>query len=280
MPDLAANVERHYASDDLGARILAALDGAGMDMGNLTPQHLAPMDQLHSGGWALTEELAATLDLGPPVHVLDIGCGIGGPARYLAHIFGCRVTGLELVESFCRAATMLTAWTGLDERVDFRHGNALEMPFPDADFDVAWSQNVAMNIEDKQALYAEIHRVLRPGGHLAFAEAALGRAGEVIYPVPWAREPAISFLVSPDEMRAELEAAGFRIVEWKDETASLVVQRDKARAQAKSQPQQGKAALGAHIVFGADINERVTNAMKNIDQERTVHIRALAERTG
>ena len=280
MPDPATEVERHYTSDDLGARILAALDGAGMDMGTLTPEDLAPMDQLHSGGWALTEELAGTLDLGPRVHVLDIGCGIGGPARYLAHTFGCRVTGLELVESFCRAATMLTAWTGLDEHVDFRHGSALEMPFPDAGFDVAWSQNVAMNIEDKQALYAELHRVLRPGGHLAFAEVALGPAGEVIYPVPWAREPAISFLVPPDEMRAELEAAGLRIVEWEDQTASLVAQRDKARAQAKSQPERGKAALGAHIVFGADISERVMNSMKNIDQGRIVHIRALAERAG
>ena len=279
MPDPATEVERHYTIADLGARILAALDGAGMDMGNLTPQDLAAMDQLHSGGWAMTEELAGTLDLGPGVHVLDIGCGIGGPARYLAHTFGCRVTGLELVESFCRAATMLTAWTGLDERVDFHHGNALEMPFPDAGFDVAWSQNVAMNIEDKRALYAEAHRVLRPGGHLAFAEVALGPAGEVIYPVPWAREPAISFLVPPDEMRAGLEAAGFRIVEWEDETASLVAQRDTARAQAKPQPEQGKAALGAHIVFGADIGERVANGMKNIDQGRTVHIRALAERT-
>jgi len=280
MPDPATEVERHYASDDLGARILAALDGAGIDMGNLTPEDLAPMDQLHSGGWALTEELAATLDLGPRVHVLDIGCGIGGPARYLAHTFGCRVTGLELVESFCRAATMLAAWTGLDERVEFRHGSALEMPFPDASFDVAWSQNVAMNIEDKQALYAELHRVLRPGGHLAFAEVALGPAGEVIYPVPWAREPAISFLVPPDEMRAELEAAGFRIVEWKDENASLAAQRDKARAQAKSRPERGKAALGAHIVFGADIGERVVNAMKNMDEGRIVHIRALARREG
>ena len=154
------------------------------------------------------------------------------------------------------------------------------MPFPDAGFDVAWSQNVTMNIEDKQALYGEQHRVLRPGGHLAFAEVALGPVGEVIYPVPWARDPAISFLVPPDEMRAGLEAAGFRIVEWEDETASLVAQRDKARAQAKSQPERGGAALGAHIVFGADIGERVTNAMKNMDEGRIVHIRALAERAG
>ena len=280
MADPATEVERHYMSDDLGARILAALDGAGIDMGNLTPEDLAPMDQLHSGGWALTEALAGTLDLGPRMHVLDIGCGIGGPARYLAHTFGCRVTGLDLLEPFCRAATMLTAWTGLDERVDFRHGSALEMPFPDAGFDVAWSQNVTMNIEDKQALYGEQHRVLRPGGHLAFAEVALGPVGEVIYPVPWARDPAISFLVPPDEMRAGLEAAGFRIVEWGDETASLVAQRDTARAQAKSRPEPGKAALGAHIVFGADIGERVANSMKNMDEGRTLHIRALAERAG
>ena len=107
-----------------------------------------------------------------------------------------------------------------------------------------------------------------------------GPSGEVIYPVPWARGPAISFLVPPDEMRAELEAAGFRIVEWKDETASLVAQRDKARAQAKPRPERGKAALGANIVLGADIGERVTNAMKNMDEGRTVHIRALAERVG
>ncbi len=211
-------VENHYTSHDLGEVILNALRGMGKDVEQLTPDDLAPVDEFHGGQRPATIRLAELLGLTGTERVLDVGSGLGGPSRFLAWRYGVHVSGVDLTAEFVEVARMLTRRTGLDGMVDYRQGDALDLPFADASFDVVWSQNAAMNIADRDRLYREMQRVLKPGGRLALQEVAAGPGGAPHFPVQWAREPSISFLYSAAETRAKLEAAGFRVVTWQDTT--------------------------------------------------------------
>jgi ubiquinone/menaquinone biosynthesis C-methylase UbiE len=153
--------------------------------------------------------------------VLDLGCGIGGPARYLAATFGCKVTGVDLSPGFIDAATYLTARCGLSDRVTFQVGDGLHLPFEDAAFDTVFLQHVGMNVEDRTALYAEVRRILTVGGRLATYDLVL-RDGDVVYPVPWARDASTSFLLSEGDTRTALEQAGFKAVLWRDDTQTAL----------------------------------------------------------
>ena len=153
-------VETHYGRSDLGEAILAALKAAGKDLDHLTPDDLAPIDEFHGGQRPATIRLAELVGFTGTERVLDVGSGLGGPSRYLAWHYGCRVSGVDLTAEFVRIAEMLTRLTRLTDKADFRHGNALELPFEDMSFDVVWSQNAAMNIADRDRLYREMRRVL------------------------------------------------------------------------------------------------------------------------
>jgi len=146
-------VERHYTQSNLERAIFEALEAAGKDPNQLTLPDLAPIDEFHIRGREATEELASEIWLDSEKHVLDVGCGLGGPSRRLASQFGCRVTGLDLTEEYCRVAEVLSKRLGLDQLVSYIQGNALEMPFDDATFDVVWTQHASMNIPDKVGLY-------------------------------------------------------------------------------------------------------------------------------
>jgi sarcosine/dimethylglycine N-methyltransferase len=213
-------VEKHYASGRITARILAALRNVNGPNVPITPETLAPIDHFHGKGVVATEELAALLQPKASDHVLDIGCGIGGPARWIAAKYGCHVTGVDLTAEFCEAARELNGLCGLADRVQILHGSALALPVPDAAFDRAYSQAALMNIADKRRVFREALRVLRPGGLLALSLAGAGSAGKPYYPLPWAITTAISFLATPDEIRGDLLAAGFQIVALRDTSAS------------------------------------------------------------
>lgn len=205
-----ASLETHYSARDIEARILAALRAAGLDPDRrLTPEELGPLDHFHTGGYPASLRLLEVSKIKAGDRVLDIGAGLAGPARMLAASPGCRVDCIDLSPDYCAGAALLNRLTGLDDRIEVHRGSALDLPFPDNSFDAVWMQNVGMNIADKKTLYAEVHRVLKPGGGFAFQEMAAGNAAVTYFPLPWATDAADHSLVSIEEMHALLGRAGF-----------------------------------------------------------------------
>jgi len=268
-------IQTHYTRPDLGNAILEALERAGKDTDRLTLEDLAPIDEFHIRGRVATLELARAAGLDAAKRVLDVGSGVGGTSRCLAKEFGCRVTGIDLTEEYCRAAELLTAKIGLADLVDYRQGDATDLPFDDASFDIVWTEHAAMNIPDKARLYREMHRVLKPGGTLAIYDVLAGPSGPVVFPVPWARTPDASFLVGPDELRELLEAAGFTVADWSDTT-------DAARAWfvslAEKIRKEGLPQLGFHVLLGTDFQAMAQNQRRNLEEGRIVLAQVIARK--
>ncbi len=268
-------VEEHYTHRDLAAAIFEALAAAGKNVNNLTLQDLAPVDEFHVRGQEATAELARAARLDATMHVLDVGSGVGGPSRYLAAEFGCRVTGLDLTEEYCRTAQVLADRIGLSDRILYRQGNALNMPFDAESFEVAWTQHTAMNIEDKSSMYSEMWRVVKRGGLIAIYDILAGDSGPVHFPVPWAREPSISFLATPDELHDLLEEVGFEILRWRDTTD---LGREWFRAMRRRIQEEGAAPLGFHVLLGPDFQTMTQNMIRNLDENRIALIEVLARK--
>lgn len=265
----------HYTRGDLDEKIIAALRAAGKDSDALDAEDLAPIDQFHIRGRPATLDLARRASITSGMRVLDVGGGLGGPARTLASEFGCTVEVLDITEEYCRAGEMLTARTGLADVVSFRHGSALDMPYPNASFDVVWTQHSSMNIADKERLYQEIRRVLRPGGRLAMHEILSSPTSPILFPVPWAREPRISFLRPPEETRALLEDTGFEELSWIDESASAT---EWFQDRLATPPSEGPPPLGLHLLLGSDFGEMFHNQVRNLQERRISIVQAVFER--
>lgn len=268
-------VEAHYSRHDLEAAILSALECDGIDCDLLKPEDLAPIDQFHIGGRKATLELLHQLNLDQNSQVLDVGSGLGGAARCIAQEFACQVTGIDLSGDYCRAASKFTHRFGLDSRVRYLCTDAIDMPFASGSFDLVWTQHAAMNISDKATLYAEIFRVLRPGGTLVIYDILQGRETPIRFPVPWARDPGHSHLVSPSLLKHLLETTGFEILSWQDETAKGLswLQRGSTHASRPGVPQ-----LGLHLLMGPDFKLMVQNQLRNLEENRTALIAAIVER--
>jgi len=208
-------------------------------------------------------------------YILDIGSGLGGPSRYLAANYGCRVIGIDITEEYCRVASILAARMGLEDRVEYRRGDARELLFPDGTFDGAWTQHVSMNIAQKKELYEGIRRVLKIGGRFALHDVVQRTPGAILFPVPWARTPEISHLQSSEAMRKTIVDAGFALVLWNDVTEGALRFLDAmvTRSRIAETPR-----LGLHLVLGSGFPEMVRNFRRNLDDERCGVVQAVFQR--
>ena len=259
-----AAVVGHYGSHDPVERILRALAAAGHDISNPTVKMINLADQLHGGGLDATETQAALAGIAEHMRVLDVGCGIGGGARYLAYTFGCRVEAIDLTPQFVAAAARLNALCGLADKITVREGSVTELPYDDRSFDQVWSQNVTMNVADKPCMFAEVFRVVKPGGRFSFSHVAQGSNGAPYYPLPWASEASYSFLGTPEEILQGLRAAGF----------TQVVSHAEVSGPGRRPP----GDVGAAVVMGADMPQRQANAARSTKEGRLVPMLVLADR--
>ena len=277
---IEASVQGHYANADLLDRLIAALAAMGEDPDNPSPAAVARLDQMHVRGAAATKELHDLLDIEPDHSVLDVGCGIGGPARALAKRIGCPVTGLDLTPDFCAVARELNFLLGLEDLVEIVEGSALDMPFEDECFDCVVTQHAAMNIEDKTTLYDEVMRVLEPGGRFGLYDIMAGPGGDVRYPTPGASAPSFSFLETPDQVRARIEASGLRLVSWEDVTPKALawMADQKAEREARAARGEKEPPSGAALLMGKDAPEKLRNMALNLHEARIVTVMAVFEK--
>ncbi len=270
MTDVLDGVRDHYRATGLTERLKTALAALGPEEQLLTPRQLAALDHFHTRGLAATAELGRLAGITAEMSVLDVGAGIGGPARFLAETHGCRVMGVDLSEPFVEAARYLTGRTGQSGRVSFEAASALELPFDDARFDVVLLQHVAMNITERARLYREIRRVLRRGGRFASFDVVLD-GGDPHYPVPWARTPETSFLLTASATRAVIEAAGFTTLKWQDDTEPAKAWISELRASGPP------PAPNLGVLLGPDFAELAANLGRNLMEGRLGILTAVFE---
>jgi ubiquinone/menaquinone biosynthesis C-methylase UbiE len=268
--DILDDVKSHYGSAGLTERLRTTLAVLGPENQRLTPAQLAGLDQFHTRGLAATVELAEMTGIAPTMTVLDVGSGLGGPARFLAAARGCAVVGVDLSEPFVEAARYLTERTGQEAQVSFRAGSALDLPFGEETFEAVLLQHVAMNIADRARLYGEIRRVLKPGGRFATFD-IVSSGPEPHYPLPWAPSPTTSVLLTAEATRAAVEKAGFRVLAWRDDTEAGKAWLAELRSAGPPPPPN----LGA--VMGPDILQAIQNLGRSLIEGRLGVLSAVFE---
>jgi SAM-dependent methyltransferase len=267
--DVSRAVTQHYTRGNLAEGIFDALRQAGKRPDQLQPDDLAALDQFHIGGQAATLALAELAGIQEGWSVLDVGGGIGGPARTLAKAMRCQVTVLELTEEFVEVGALLSERMDLAGKVHFRHGSGTDMPFPDGKFDAVWTQHSTMNISHKDRLYQEAHRVLRKNGRLALHEVVTGHVQPVEYPTPWAESPATSFLLSATELRQLIRGSGFAELAWQDTTEQSLEWFGRIAAAAVV------PGLSLQLVLTPEARR---NALRNLQEQRVEIVQAAFRR--
>lgn len=257
------SVAQHYTHGSLERAILDALTASGKDLDDLSSADLAPVDEFHIGGRRATADLAEQLGLRRGMHLLDIGCGLGGASRYFAHDHGCRVTGIDVTAEYVLVAAALARRVGLGGLVSYENGSALSLPFAPGAFDGAYMLHVGMNIVDKPALFAEVRRVLKPKGVFGIYDVMRESDGELSYPVPWASSAETSFVATAAAYRRLIAAAGFEVVRERSRREFAIEFFRQMRAQAT---QGGPPPLGLHILMGASAPEKVANMIGNLER--------------
>ncbi|MDP6788692.1 MAG: methyltransferase domain-containing protein [Rhodospirillales bacterium] len=255
----------YYGGGGLADAIADSLRSAGKDLDELKAADLATVDEFHIRGRKATLELAGRMMLSRDSRVLDIGSGLGGPARTVAEEYGCHVTGLDLTQAFCDAAATLSDWVELGERVAFQQGDATDLPFADNHFDAAMTIHAAMNIAAKDKVYEQARRVLKPAGVFAAYDVLQGEGGDVLYPAPWARDPAISHLATPEEMQSLLADAGFKILEIRDSTEES---QSWFEAMTARMAKSGPPPVTFQVFLGGEFPEMARNLVRNLTERR------------
>lgn len=276
MPD-STTIADHWGTGDVYARILDAMQAAGIDPGTVTVEQLAPVDHFHARGFPATQDLADALPFQPGQHILDIGSGIGGPARYLAQRFDCRINGIDITAPFVDAANRLNELTGLGGSVRFTLGDGQNLPWPDATFDGGYTQHVTMNVPDRDTFFAEAFRVLTPGAFFALTEHGLGDVGDPHHPLPWSSDGSGAYLMRPADTVAALERVGFTAIEVTDTGDKYLAAYNRAIELGE----KGQLpAFGTHILIGEQAPLIVRNAARNIAEGRTHPVQITCRKPG
>lgn len=274
---MAQDVSQQWGEGDVLNRILDALEASGITAANASVEALAPLDHFHARGFHATRELADVLPVKAGDRLVDIGCGVGGPARYFAHRFGCRVDGIDITEPFVVAANHLSELTGLRDRVTVRLGDGHSLPYPDETFDGGYSQHVTMNVADRDRFFGEAFRVLRPGAFFALTEHGLGSGGPPYHPVPWSNDGSHEHLMQPAETVERLRKAGFDGIAVTETGEKYLAGYQNVIALAE----KGELPpLGVHILLGAAAAAKTRNAARNIEEGRTVPVQVICRKPG
>ena len=267
LEEIERSVSDHYGWSGLKETIEAEIRRNGIEPQQVTVAQLAPVDNYHWLRLAGTLALADAAAITGTERVLDVGGGIGGPARQLASRSGCHVTVLDVTPEYCVVGETLTGWTGLTERVKFVHGSALEMPFRDGSFDVVWTQHATMNIPDKPRLYGEIARVVRSGGRFAMFDVLAGPRQPIHFPVPWASDESFSFLLPPEETRAMITGTGFRELTWMTDL-DKAMEAALAKPDPLGEPDPSSDGLNPGLLNGPDGPRMGANVQRNMEEDR------------
>ncbi len=272
---MSGNIADHWGQGDVYGKIIDAMRAAGISPDTVTVEQLTPVDHFHARGFPATVELANKLPIREGQHLVDIGCGIGGPARYIATRFGCTVSGVDITPAFVETANKLTALVGMDGIVDVQLGDGHELPYEDEVFDGGYTQHVTMNVEDRPRFFAEAFRVLMPGAFFALTEHGLGPKGQPHYPCPWSEDGSGAHLVTPDETSRLLEEAGFEAIEVEDTGDKYLAGYRKAMELAAT----GELPpFGTHILLGESAPAKTRNAARNIEEGRTHPIQVICRK--
>ncbi|MEZ5773429.1 MAG: methyltransferase domain-containing protein [Hyphomicrobiaceae bacterium] len=270
------NVALQYTRGGLALAIRDGVLSLGKTPETVTIDDLAPVDEFHVGGRKASEEFIGQLGLTAGMRVLDIGCGLGGTARYAAERFEGRVTGIDLTREYIDTGNTLCQWVGLEERVSLRRGNALAMPFEDGAFDAAYMLHAGMNIADKQGLTAEVARVLKPGATFGIYDIMRTGPGDLVYPVPWADTPDLSALAAPADYKGALQDAGFSLTAERDRRDFALEFFSQMRSRAAGA--DGPPPLGLHVLMGRSTPEKVRNMIANITEGRIAPVELIARK--
>jgi len=273
MADEIKPIHSYYSPNDLYNKIIDGLNEMGKDLSKLVLEDLHPVDEFHIRGTTATNELIELCGFTSDMHILDVGCGVGGSTRRLSHHIGCRVTGIDLSDEYIATAIRLTELFDLQGRVAFHAASALDLPFDDNSFDGVWSIQMGMNVEDKLSWLRELYRVVRPGGRVVLYEVCANKNTPVYFPVPWAQDSSISYLVDPDSFQEVVTAAGFNVDVWNDKT-DLAQKAFSGMTKPEGEPTL--PALGVHLLVGNDILTKAYNLRRNLDEERVSLIEAVA----
>lgn len=270
-------ISEHYGISGILDSILKGLESSGKELDSLKPEDLAPIDEFHTRGKDSTMEIANLAQLEPHHNVLDVGCGLGGSARYIAEKYGCSVIGIDLTEQYIDVANRLTEFVKMSDKVSFRQASALEIPFESNNFDVVWTEHTQMNIANKKGFYSEISRVLKPQGRLVFHD-VFGTDNPAHYPTPWAERDSLSSLCTQEEARNAIEKSNLVVEQWIDKSRpSLEFFKNMAK---KTETSGGPPPLGFHLLMGETAKTKLLNQVRNLEENRVSIVQGTASKIG
>lgn len=270
------DVSQLYTHGDLVAAIRKGIEAQGKTTGSITVDDLAPVDEFHVGGRQASEDFLGQLDLNPETHALDVGCGLGGAARFAASRYSCQVTGIDLTAEYVETAKVVCGWVGLDSRISLHQGSALELPFSDGSFDRAYMLHVGMNISDKAKLCSEVGRVLKGNSLFGIYDVMKVGEGELTFPVPWATTASSSAVAEPTEYRNALQEAGFTVISERNRRDFALAFFDQLRA--RTAAAGGPPPLGLHILMGKNTPDKVQNMIANISSGKIAPVELIARK--